>query len=502
MSRNQLLDTALHVYKNAVYNKHYDNELRLVEQNIGAYLKISRKTIGHHIRELVNEGVLHFVRYTNENQDGQKVSKFRFSIYETDTSEFASWLSDHGVEVPTKRECMAETTEYCNFCLQASKARKANPGKSEKEIGDVAKEKLTHKRDVELERLKKALTKHDKIFSVKSETDFLNDYYGGLYITRYLNELKKRYVTNVCPTPNPEKSEDQTRIEFVKGLIHAEEIAHWDKSASTYALSLAFGTREIPDINEDTYRRVLDASCLLRGPITDESWQMIRPSIKALFMPTTMKESSIYFRTVTQRKGFYIKKTRSWSGYYTKGDKQFKTTTTLYNEGLLKGKALETYEQELLLEKFFNRDLYVIVKMLADAMHKVFKLDKFFGKNIFLWESDLYILVQYTLLTQYGIETVAVYDCFYYDAKHTNFAEIFEKVYRECLQRMLDNPAIEKEISKYRQSESEKVSKTRKSQRKKQTFLLPALQTLTTDEITNIYEKADELEKQGVQMYF
>ena len=79
--------------------------------------------------------------------------------------------------------------------------------------------------------------------------------------------------------------------------------------------------------------------------------------------------------------------------------------------------------------------IYDILSTVRDAMHRVFNLDKFYRADIFIFESNLHILML-KLFKDMGIKTINVYDGFYF-VKGTMTKEIYNNVYAKATNLLL-----------------------------------------------------------------
>ena len=69
-------------------------------------------------------------------------------------------------------------------------------------------------------------------------------------------------------------------------------------------------------------------------------------------------------------------------------------------------------------------------------MHKVFNLEKFYQADIFIHESNLHIIML-KLFKDRGIETINVYDGFYF-VEGTMNQELYDSIYDEATNLLLE----------------------------------------------------------------
>ena len=79
--------------------------------------------------------------------------------------------------------------------------------------------------------------------------------------------------------------------------------------------------------------------------------------------------------------------------------------------------------------------IYDIFNIVKDAMHEVFGLKKFYKANIFIYESNLHILML-KKFKDMGIKTINVYDGFYF-IEGTMNQDLYNQIYREATEELL-----------------------------------------------------------------
>lgn len=432
--------TAMFLYKQAIFDElNGRTESGICQKNLATWLNQNRKTIHRHIEQFEKDGLIEKTGSTNRNFDGATVSPYEWNTYKINSDKIEAFLKERNYTLPTPKEAFEEIGDFCKFSHEIRKEKKSAPEATTSELRENIIKKIETKKEKQRSKDEKLLKAHDEIFSVKKEIKELNEFFGATYKILYIDDLKKRCTSAFCSTPNPERG-NQERIDQAKRILKAKEISHYDVKSSFCKISEGFGTGKIPSLKEDTYRAIIDQTELLDHKITDDEWQKIKPDLKmAAFMQTYMDENKITFRTHCQRERGYFH-----NGEYIHGYR------LLYTNGTLKGHAKEVFEAEERLIDFFDKPLIDIIDEINRAMHRKFNLDKYFKSEIFLWESDLYILVQHALLTKHKIPTMTVYDCFYFDKKHEKtFNKVFEKVYRECFEKLLSDATVSEKIAEY-----------------------------------------------------
>ena len=155
------------------------------------------------------------------------------------------------------------------------------------------------------------------------------------------------------------------------------------------------------------YKLIFDA-CNFNLEWTKE----FRYNFKYILMPIYMRESSIKFRSLT-----YESK-KDWKWFSSKSEE----------------KELKFYKY---LEQELDMPIYDILVIIKDAMHKIFNLDKFYRADIFIYESNLHILML-KIFKDMGIKTINVYDGFYF-IRGTMTPELYNKVYEQATNQLLKN---------------------------------------------------------------
>jgi hypothetical protein len=176
-------------------------------------------------------------------------------------------------------------------------------------------------------------------------------------------------------------------------------------------LSYALGNRKCADVNVDMYKLIFD-KCNLNINWTKK----VRSNFKNMLMPIYMKESSIRYRCSVYE---YHK---NWTWFADKKEEE----------------AIKFYKY---LEKELNMSIVEIFEKIKNAMHEVFGLEKFYKAEIFIYESNLHIL----MLKEFkdlGIKTINVYDGFYFE-EGTMTQELYNQVYEKATNLLLNDIYIE-----------------------------------------------------------
>lgn len=485
MNKSQLAKTALFLYQYARSCFQNNNIIKINTQTTAAYLDLGYATFHRHLSQLMNLGLItKQEEKSRRDVNGDVCQKWASPVFDVDFEAYQKYLTKQNIVVPEDGLCFIEFGKYCSFSHEFSLVKAEQPKvikevsqevKQEvtsviRSIKDIAKEatKRVEKKAANKEyRLSKRLAHLQDIINANDELEYLNSI-NTEYQISFVKELNQRATTKFCHTPNPEKRKDQTRIIEAKRFLNADNVSHYDVSSSIYKTAKGLGTNRVPNLKEDVYRTVMNATHLLDHDLTDKEWSEIRSDVKtALFMSTFMKEGSVYFRTVKQRELGIKVKDRT-----TGKERKEPSLRWKYNHNQLNESDKKLFEAEERLVEFFKNHeavyqdadnviyfssynsedglFYYLNWAVKKAMRNIFSLKKFFGKEIFYYESVIYLKVQAILKKEYNIDTLAVYDCFYYDAKHTDFEEIFTAVYQRVFKEVLNTISLQKEMLKYR----------------------------------------------------
>ena len=210
---------------------------------------------------------------------------------------------------------------------------------------------------------------HGTVFNqaVRDFNDILRDRNLGFFADQYLDECKFRATNIICSTVNPSNHTDDfffdgdtKRKEFLREFGLKYPVEH-DVNASIYRLTYNLNHPEQLPQNIDVYKLFWDAM-RIEKPFTKD----VRNHIKRLCMPIYMKEQGIY------------------SSYenFVKAE---------WNPLILKDKTeRDRFEALKCIEEYTNIEIKQFLYSLADAMKRVLGVEKFYGRDIFLYESDLH----------------------------------------------------------------------------------------------------------------
>lgn len=405
------------------------DKVYIVKDAMAQYCGVSRMQVHRWITWLEDAGVLSGKIKTRKGDGAKAKSQWAFCGYDVDLKKLESILADNDVEIEGIESLRHTVAAYSNKSRQFSKIKKANPTATEAEITNlmVAAEVLDkEKEDAFFDKL---CTKHAYFLE---RLDWINEFYDGMFHWDYLREHKKRMTNMLCTTKNPEKHpEDSERMNILSVLLGSDDIAEFDVKSSIYNVSYGLGHYKMARLDWDFYRMIFEKSGIDDLPCTGARWKAVRPVVKQIFMPIYMREGSLKRRCKNYE--FFQKKVNDPDYYICKHDR-------------------EEYELNQKLERFFEKDLETILFKLRDAMHEVLNLEKFYRRDIFLYESDLHILIIYHLLHDHKIPVFNVYDGFYYLKDTPNFEKIFNDVYLQSFTELVT--VLKDDIEKKRRKAS------------------------------------------------
>lgn len=525
MRKSILPDVGLATYKIALYHQVQTeaDDFGINQERLAGLLGTCREVINRNIKKLIALGLLVKQDKSRTRYDGTESKGWDWNMYTVpDFVEFEAWLLNEGKQVPTKEEALTffyEFSEYSrNFTLVQKEADDLTP----KQLHNRTVLKVITEKEKKQKEKSKKISKHQRVFDSQPYYDVMNELHPTLQVS-YMESLKLRASSVLCTTQNPEKHNSTERTELCCREFNCEpdDIGHFDVSCSIGMISKGLGTGKAPQLSENLYKEILIKSGLSDENISEEDWQTIKPWIKQLILPTYQKPGGYNHRFLER--------------YSSSLDNSIPSLEQRHLQGKLNKKEEERYMAEENLMQFFDdklteiaqgyvkkaikktgeeyetkvqAKLVILLNLLEIGMKKVFNLDKFFGEEIFMWESDLYGLIRWMLDTQYGIYTVWCYDCAYYDkSAHPDFEEIFAEVYDKCFAMILETETVDDYMNKFRHFGEWKdvyVVDKKAHYAPKKTFAEQDFveKTYTEEDIREIYRKADELEARGEIGYY
>lgn len=387
-----------------------DEKVFLVKESIASYLSVSRMQVHRWIDALVADGILYDKIKSRKGYSDKAKSQWAFCGYSVDLTKLEAELTKWDVHISEYEAQRSLVADYCRCAHRFSMIKKEHPTATKEEIASMMNSVAVLASEKEEKYFTRLCKKHQYFLDKLEE---LNRYYGSRFHWSYLAEHKKRMTNILCTTKNPDKHEDSTRYDMLEEIFGTRDVSEFDVKSSIYNVSYGLGQLKMAPLDTDFYKKIFIEADIDPLPCTAARWKVIRPFVKQIFMPIYMKPGALKRRCMNYE---YLKE---------------------HGTDHLNEQDLKMYGIHTKLCKEFECDLETIVMRLRDAMHKTLGLEKFYGKDIFFYESDLHILVMWHLLFDYGIEVVNVYDGFYYLSEVKDFEKIFEKVYFDSFKEMI-----------------------------------------------------------------
>ena len=398
-------------------------KLTLNQSHAALYLGINRRSIHNYMKMLEEKNLIKKLPKKTRKPNGKKLITWAVNEYEVDFKNFEIELIANGFDLRTYDEVADDFEKYCLFSKAVTKAEQ-KVGFEEEKVREEVQRILLTAEDRRKKKFDRLCKKHD--FALSKLND-LNAYYNGKIFWSYLPEQKKRMSNFLCSTRNPEKSGDFARYDLIKKIL-GFDVEEFDIKSSIYNVSYALGTGKIASIDTDFYELIFKHTNI---KYTHSEWPKIRKSVKLLLMPLYMREGSLKFRVQTFED-------RKQAENLSKSDKLL-------------------VDAEAWLCEYFKIDLFTLLNEVRNAMHEVLGLKDFYKKDVFLYESDLHILVMWHLVFDHKIDVVNVYDGFYVKKGIKNFEKILNTVYEQSFKELLQQEQLQKEFKK-RRFETEKAA--------------------------------------------
>ena len=377
-----------------------DTEGILNQQAFADYLNISLRTVARHFKVLKEKGLLDVTGKIYKHSK-YKESDWPSNVYTIKLQALNNFIIDESGEDITA-DINNITTTYFDFMtfIRVNRKNKYVDIEESIEAKELLEERFTKEDKVVGKKMKKLIKKN------RYYLDLLKEVNNDKIPLSYLEQNKKRLVSNLCATRNPNHDIFKTRQKMLENFFQTtEEIEEFDTNASIYRLSFALGHGYLAPSELDIYKLIFD-KCDFKAPWTNET----RYYIKQLMMPIYMRESSIKFKCDQYNKQ------KNWSYFIsTIDEKQFR----MYSK----------------IEKLFDLPIFGVMEKIRLVMHEVLNLEKFYKADIFIYESNLHILML-KKFKDMGIESINIYDGFYF--KHgTMNQELYNKIYKQSVEKLL-----------------------------------------------------------------
>ena len=383
-----------------VVGKESDNII-MNQESFAKFLNISSRSVVRHFNTARELG---FICITSKKHlySHKKRTAWAANIYSVDMIKLNNYITaSSGYNVLDN--IATEIQIYFNFMsfVKSVYQQKIVENMTEEERAEylLQQEKIAQKAARKLEKLKK---KNKLYLSLLEEVN------NTVIPLKYLEDDKKRLINVLCSTRNPVHSNDSNRMMLLKKFFDTEKnIVEFDTNASIYRLSYALGNGYCADPDVDIYKLIFD-ECHFNIGWTDN----FRHNFKSMLMPIYMRESSLKFRSIA------FNKRKSWKWFL--------------NE---KVEAEQKFYEGL--EQALNMPIYDILDNIRLSMHKIFNLDKFYKADIFIYESNLHILML-KIFKDLGIKTINVYDGFYFVDGSVD-KNLYNQVYEQATMKLLAN---------------------------------------------------------------
>lgn len=383
-----------------VVGKDSDNII-MNQESFAKFLNISSRSVVRHFNTARELG---FICITSKKHlySHKKRTAWAANIYSVDMIKLNNYITaSSGYNVLDN--IATEIQIYFNFMsfVKSVYQQKIVENMTEEERAEylLQQEKIAQKAARKLEKLKK---KNKLYLSLLEEVN------NTVIPLKYLEDDKKRLINVLCSTRNPVHSNDSNRMMLLKKFFDTEKnIVEFDTNASIYRLSYALGNGYCADPDVDIYKLIFD-ECHFNIDWTDN----FRHNFKSMLMPIYMRESSLKFRSIA------FNKRKSWKWFL--------------NE---KVEAEQKFYEGL--EQALNMPIYDILDNIRLSMHKIFNLDKFYKADIFIYESNLHILML-KIFKDLGIKTINVYDGFYFIDGSVD-KNLYNQVYEQATMKLLAN---------------------------------------------------------------
>ena len=356
-----------------------EENIILNQLTFASFLDISHRTVARHFskaKELGYIKIIGSVRIYNKHTKNNWLS----NIYEVNNEKINEYIkSEVGADLLNDIDNLINLYhEYMNFIK--------NPTNLEDKL--IIDKKSQNKIDI---------LKKENVYYIK----LLDKVNNNVIPLKYLNQDKKRLVSNLCSTRNQSHDPNNTRIKILKNYFKTEsDIIEYDTNASIYRLSYALGHGYCAPLDMDMYE-VIFKECNFDLEWNDE----LRSIFKKILMPIYMRESSLKYRCLQYNSQ------KSWKYIFNKTDR-------------------EQYNSYIWLEERLQRPIWNILDTIRNSMHKVLGLNKFYKADIFIYESNLHILML-KLLKDLNVQTLNVYDGFYF-VKGTLSREEYNEIYTKA----------------------------------------------------------------------
>ena len=402
-TKNHIEDTMKFVLIYSYCTNKEDGLIALNQNAIGKYLGLTKMTIIRHFSKMKELGLISVkdkTKFTTHNN-----SKWYSNLYSVNQEGLNQYILEK-TNYNVLDNFEEESNIYYDFMTlvktiyNEKRLSTMTEEEKEKEIKKIKKREQRDKNKIE------QLKKDNKYY-----IELLNKVNNTIIPMNYLNENRKRLTNALCVTRNPEipgHEKDNVRKTMLANYFETDKkIIEFDTNASIYRLSYALGNKCLATHKNDIYKMIFD-ECNF-----DVYWaKTFRNNFKELLMPIYMKESSIEYTC------YEFKKYSKWKYFISK-------------------EVEEKYKFYKYFVDTLKMDLRDILVTVQKAMHKIFGLSKFYQSNIFIYESNLHIIML-KIFNDMGIKTINVYDGFYF-IENTMTQDLYDEIYDKATNILLEN---------------------------------------------------------------
>ena len=395
------------------------------QASFGKFLNRERSSISKYIKKAIQDGLIEKdgVGYFSRRQ------QYASNRYAVNINHIKEYLIAHNIAPLIDLE--EANQEFINF-LDLIK----NGASGEDTSKDNNNNSNNIKRTIKAERLKKDVIHNHFNEIVNSNNKRLCELGLEKFTDAYLDEGKFRSYNIICHTKNPDNHindiffNDTSRNDLLKefGIDNPIE---YDVNGSIYRLTYNIMHQQQLSQEQDIYELFWSAT-----GFDKEYTEELRKHLKAVCMTIYMKEQGI-LTNVFRYKSF---KRRQQEIEFDCNNSRKRNYVLVKKNNIIK------YNAYAYLIEYIGLELEVILKTIASAMHDVLGIDKFFGKDIFLYESEVYAEMKSKLLDR-GIITLNCYDGFYFEKDSLSLEE-FYTVYYEAVETMKQYIALRDEHNK------------------------------------------------------
>lgn len=388
------------------YRTSRGQDLVVNEQNLALYFDVDRHIIKNFFDEMESNQLVEYLGSKRYFDDFKVQFAMRcYKLVPTDTkycSSLQEFINNYMLWEPYLTDRLGFIAQYSDDL-------------HEKKLS-IAQSKFNDGKQLTKEE-KKLLKKHEQNLVYQKECKWatellkvINASRPEAFRSKYLLEGRNRETNILCGTMNPENehvnASEQDLSErniLLSTFFETNEFEEFDTNASIYRLSFALSMKRPLEHDVDVYEAIWK-----KAFYNIEFNKMIRDSLKLLCMPIYMSNGS----------------KNSWNAIVAN------KTGTLSKSELARKSAL-TY-----LSSITHLEPKDIMDTITTAMRKFIGTTDFLEEEIFIYESNLHILM-ITEFANRGIKTINVYDGFYFK-KGTCNQSLFNEVYDKCTHILLE----------------------------------------------------------------